>query len=94
MNSLSKLKFDRLVQALAELVTPADLNEGRVYPPLKDIRKVSTHLATKLVEYAYREKFAFAYPEPSDKRAFVESHQYSPDYDNFMPEVYDWPEEK
>lgn len=79
---------------MAELVTQADLDEGRVYPPLSKIRETSTHLSTRLIEYAYKEKLAFAYPEPADKRAFIKQHQYSPEYDDFLPEVYEWPEEQ
>lgn len=31
-------------EALAEYVPDADLQQGKLYPPLKDIRKVSKHL--------------------------------------------------
>lgn len=86
--------FLKAAQAVAELVTQADLDEGRVYPPLSKIRETSTHLSTRLIEFAYKEKLAFAYPEPADKGAFIKQHQYSPEYDDFMPEVYEWPEEQ
>jgi hypothetical protein len=74
-------------------VTQADMDEGRVYPPLSKIQDASTHIASRLVEYAYKEKLAFTYPEPEDKLAFVKQHQYRPEYDDFLPEVYDWPPE-
>ena len=33
------------------MVTPKDLEQGRVYPPLSDIRKVSTAIAVKVSAY-------------------------------------------
>ena len=78
-------------QTLAGLVTDADLDEGRIYPPLSGIRGVSTKLATKIVEYAYDNDMAATYPEPEDKEAFVIQHQYSTDYESFVPEIYSWP---
>ena len=78
-------------QVLAGIVTDGDLAEGRVYPPLSDIREVSTQLATKIVEYAYDNDMAATYPEPEDKEAFVRQHQYSTEYESFVPEIYSWP---
>lgn len=40
------------------MVTEEDLEVGRVYPPLSNIREVSTRIATNLVEYAYRKDIA------------------------------------
>ena len=79
------------MQALANLVTKENLAEGRVYPPLADIRKVSTDIAVFLSEYAYRENLAYHFPEPTDKRQFIESHQYNIEYEEYVPPLYDWP---
>ena len=73
-------------------MTKEHLAEGRVYPPLSQIREVSTRIAVKVVEYAYANKMAAHYPEPADKDAFIRSQLYSTDYESFMPELYDWPE--
>ncbi len=73
------------------MVTPQHLAEGRVYPPLKDIREVSTKLATHIVTYAYKQGMAAHYPEPSDHEAFVRSHQYDHTYGSFVPHTYAWP---
>ena len=40
------------------MVTQEDLDVGRVYPPLSNIRDVSTQIATNLVSYAYRKGIA------------------------------------
>jgi len=79
------------VQALAGMVSDADLAEGRIYPPLRLVREVSTGLAASLVEYAYEHGIASAYPEPHDKLEYVRQHQYDPDYDDFVPNTYAWP---
>lgn len=73
------------------MVTKEHLAEGRVYPPLADIRQVSTDIAVHLSEYAYKQSLAFHYPEPHDKRKFIESHQYQIDYEEYVPPLYDWP---
>ena len=78
-------------QRLAELVTQEDLNCGRVYPPLSDIRSVSLEIAVHVVEDAYRTGTATYFPEPEDKRAFVKEHVYEVDYDEVVPEPYSFP---
>ena len=79
------------MQALAEMVTEEHLKEGRVYPPLSNIVEVSTRLATRIVEYAYKTGTAGRYPEPKDKEAFVRANQYHHDYDSYLPKTYTWP---
>ena len=73
------------------MVSDDDLALGRVYPPLSDIRKVSTKIATRILQYAYTHGMAATYPEPVDKEEFVRRHQYSTDYDSFVPHTYSWP---
>lgn len=78
-------------QALADMVTDEHLAEGRVYPPLNEVREVSTKLATRIVSYAYKNNMAATYPEPKDKEAFVRAHQYNYEYESFVPSTYPWP---
>lgn len=73
------------------MVTATHLAEGRVYPPLDTINEVSVRLATKILSYAYETGLATHYPEPTDKEAFVRMHQYSPEYESFIPITYSWP---
>ena len=72
-------------------MTDEHLAQGRVYPPLSNIREVSTHLATRVVEYCYKEDIAGTYPEPADKEEFVRKHQYNDEYETFVPNTYAWP---
>ncbi|XP_071956093.1 NADP-dependent malic enzyme-like isoform X2 [Antedon mediterranea] len=78
-------------KALADLVTKDNLKEGRVYPPLKDVREVSVKIAVRVAEHAYATKAASLYPEPEDKETFVRSNMYSYEYESFEPQFYDWP---
>lgn len=78
-------------KTLASLVEEHDLSEGRVYPPLREVRDVSTQIATRILEYAYKENLAETYPEPVDKGQYVRDYQYSSDYESFLPTMYSWP---
>ena len=73
------------------MVTDTHLAEGRVYPPLNTIREVSMNIATKIITYTYEKGLAARYPEPQDKEEFVRMHQYSPEYESFIPITYPWP---
>ncbi|XP_033118544.1 NADP-dependent malic enzyme-like isoform X2 [Anneissia japonica] len=83
--------FLEAAKALADLVTQDNLKEGRVYPPLKDVREVSVKIAVHVAEHAYATKAASLYPEPEDKYKFVRNHMYSYEYESFEPQFYDWP---
>jgi len=65
---------------LSKQVTAADLQLGRVYPPVKDIREVSIRIAVDLVKYLYEAKLAMHQPRPEDIDAYVRSQLYSPYY--------------
>lgn len=83
--------FLQAAQTLANLVTDAHLEEGRVYPPLDQIQNVSVKIATELGKYVYEHDLASQYPEPDDKEAFIRSGMYSTDYERFEPKTWDWP---
>ncbi|XP_059820567.1 NADP-dependent malic enzyme-like [Hypanus sabinus] len=80
-------------EIIAEIVTEKHLAEGRMYPPLSTIRDVSFKIATKIVDYAYKNNLAAWYPEPEDKEAFVRAHMYNPNYDSFVFDKYEWPKD-
>jgi malic enzyme len=79
------------VQSLAGLVTKADLEVGRVYPPLTEIRPTSLKIAAHVAQFAYETGLAYRQPEPLDKSAYIQSLLYSTDYASYVPDVYDWP---
>jgi malate dehydrogenase (oxaloacetate-decarboxylating)(NADP+) len=80
-------------QELANFVTEEDLERGSIYPPLNLIKDCSLQIAIKIAEYAYEKGIASHYPEPKDKKQFIESQMYDFNYDNPLPPKYSWPEE-
>ncbi|XP_063243660.1 NADP-dependent malic enzyme-like isoform X2 [Bacillus rossius redtenbacheri] len=78
-------------QALANLVTPADLDLGGLYPPLSKIKECSIEIATKIAEYAYDQGEASVYPRPGDVAGFICAQQYDYHYSSALPATYPWP---
>ncbi|KAM5194167.1 NAD-dependent malic enzyme, mitochondrial [Mantella aurantiaca] len=89
---ISDRVFLEAAKALAEQLTPEELNQGRLYPPLSNIREVSICIAVKVMDFVYRNGMAFQYPEPLDKNAYVRSKVWTTNYESFLPDVYDWPD--
>ncbi|KAF5919089.1 hypothetical protein HPG69_003727, partial [Diceros bicornis minor] len=78
--------------ALTSQLTDKELAQGRLYPPLADIREVSINIAIKVTEYLYANKMAFQYPEPEDKAKYIRERIWRSEYDSLLPDVYEWPE--
>jgi malate dehydrogenase (oxaloacetate-decarboxylating)(NADP+) len=70
-------------RVVAGEVSEADLNEGRLYPPLPRIREVSLAVAEAVAEVAYRRGLA-GMPRPDDLRAHIISLMYEPMYPNYV----------
>ncbi|XP_022903771.1 NADP-dependent malic enzyme isoform X2 [Onthophagus taurus] len=79
-------------ESVADCVTDESLELGSLYPPLKSVKDVSIDIAAKLIQYAYDKGIASVYPEPVDKRAFIESKMYNFNYKNALPNQWCWPE--
>ncbi|XP_050392097.1 NADP-dependent malic enzyme [Patella vulgata] len=94
VRTISEEIFLESAEVLSKLVEKSDLEEGRVYPPLSKILEVSTTIAVKVAEYAYKHNLAYRYPKPDNLDTFIRSHQYSVDYQTFEPELYEWPGHK
>ncbi|XP_022520550.1 NAD-dependent malic enzyme, mitochondrial [Astyanax mexicanus] len=88
---ISDTVFLEAAKTLAGQLTDEELSQGRLYPPLSNIREVSVQMAIKVMEYLYMKGMAFQYPEPVDKEAYVRSTVWNTNYDSFLPDVYDWP---
>lgn len=87
---ISDTVFLEAAKTLAEQVSDKELQEGRLYPPLSNIREVSLQMAVKVVEFVYANGMAFRYPEPVDKDAFVRATVWNTNYDSFLPDIYEW----
>ncbi|XP_062871747.1 NAD-dependent malic enzyme, mitochondrial-like [Trichomycterus rosablanca] len=88
---ISDTVFLEAAKILAEQLTDEELNQnqGRLYPPLSNIREVSLQMAVKVVEFLYSKGMAFWYPEPLDKEAYVRSIVWNTEYDSFLPDIYE-----
>jgi malate dehydrogenase (oxaloacetate-decarboxylating)(NADP+) len=75
--------FFKAARVLADQVTEADLEQGRVYPSLKRIREVSAAIALAVAEEAYTLKLARK-RRPKDLRAFIEAQMYQPRYEDYV----------
>ncbi|XP_064409821.1 NAD-dependent malic enzyme, mitochondrial isoform X2 [Latimeria chalumnae] len=89
---ISDQVFLEAAKALADQLNDKDLSQGRLYPPLSNIREVSIQIAVKVMEFLYSNNMAFHYPEPADKDAYIRLKVWCTNYDSFLPDVYDWPE--
>uniref|UniRef100_A0A7S3P451 Malic enzyme n=2 Tax=Amphora coffeiformis TaxID=265554 RepID=A0A7S3P451_9STRA len=67
-------------KTLAGTVAQAEMDQGRVYPPLESIRKVSALIAAAVGEDVYRNNNATVFPEPSDMLKFMTDKQYDCKY--------------
>jgi malate dehydrogenase (oxaloacetate-decarboxylating)(NADP+) len=76
--------FMAAANALAAGVGEDDLRQGSLYPPLKNIRDVSAHIAAAVATVAYRRGLSRR-PEPADVLGFVKSQMYEPKYRAYVP---------
>ncbi|PSS07399.1 NADP-dependent malic enzyme like [Actinidia chinensis var. chinensis] len=70
-------------EALAAQVTPENFDEGLIYPPFTNIRKISAHIAASVAAKAYELGLATHLPRPQNLVAYAESCMYSPNYQNY-----------
>ena len=69
--------FLEAARTLAKLVRPKDLEEGALYPSLKEIRKISLAIAVSVATKAYAMKVT-RQPPPRNIRGSVEALMYRP----------------
>jgi len=69
--------FLTAARTLAGLVTEKDLERGTLYPPLRDIRRISHAIATSVAERAYEMKLARA-KRPGNLKDAIARLMYEP----------------
>jgi malate dehydrogenase (oxaloacetate-decarboxylating)(NADP+) len=72
--------FMGAAHALAESMSEADLAQGSLYPPLRNIREVSARIAARVARIAYASALT-SEAAPNDFLTHVKSHMYEPRYD-------------
>ena len=76
---ISDEMFLAAARALADQVTPQDLAQGSLYPPLHSVREVSAHIALAVAEVAFRQGVA-GIARPADVLAHIREQMYEPRY--------------
>ena len=71
--------FLAAAKTLAGMVTEDDLKSGTLYPPLKDIRRVSAKIAQSVVATAAAQGLSGIRP-PADLESFIAKRMYDPSY--------------
>ena len=79
----SDAMFLAAARTLADLVTPQDLEQGSLYPPLARVREVSARIAAAVAEVAFSSGLAAA-ARPPDLPAFIRSRMYQPTYRSYV----------
>jgi malate dehydrogenase (oxaloacetate-decarboxylating)(NADP+) len=69
--------FLAAARTLADMVTSDDLGSGSLYPPLRNIRRISLAVAVSVAEAAYDLKLARA-PRPRDLTKAISRFMYEP----------------
>jgi malate dehydrogenase (oxaloacetate-decarboxylating)(NADP+) len=69
--------FLSAARTLAKLVSRSDLDRGAIYPPLRDIRKISLAIAMAVADSAYELKLARG-RRPKNLRRHIERMMYRP----------------
>ncbi|KAG8137030.1 putative Malic enzyme protein [Naja naja] len=80
--------FPKVTLSNGQTFFPGQGNNAYVFPGV-----ALGVIACGVVDYAYKHNLASWYPEPEDKEAFVKNLIYSPDYDSFIIDSYQWPQE-
>ncbi|XP_021848597.1 NADP-dependent malic enzyme isoform X2 [Spinacia oleracea] len=70
-------------EALAGQVTQENYENGMIYPPFSNIRKISAHIAANVAAKAYDLGLASRLPRPENLVKYAESCMYSPAYRSY-----------
>lgn len=76
--------FLTAAQTLAQLVDEDDLAQGRIFPPLTDIREISAHIATAVCQKAQEQGFARANLPKTNLVDYIRKQMWQPEYKNYF----------
>ena len=75
--------FIESAQALADQVTPKQLDQGLLYPPQSNILEIEIKMAARVAKVVFDSDLARV-PRPDDYEAFIRDHVYMPEYRSFV----------
>ncbi|XP_043642537.1 NADP-dependent malic enzyme isoform X1 [Drosophila teissieri] len=74
--------------------TPQELlDEGTLFPPIKDANSVAFNVGVAMSQYLFDNGLSAIYPQPDDVCEFVKSRLYKFEYRNSLPTTWKYPEE-
>merc|ERR1712217_223281 len=76
--------FIEAAKELASYVSDADLESGKIYPAIADLRHISINVATRTAECAYKINLASHAPRPANLRDYIMSLMYEPSYEDIV----------
>src|SRR5262249_26333929 len=71
--------FIEAAHALADQVTPAELEQGLLFPPQSNILETEIKVAARVAKVVFDNNLACV-AQPDDYEAFIRSHLYKPEY--------------
>lgn len=75
--------FLAAAETLGRAASQADFNLGRLFPPVRDIRRVSLEIAVAMAQVAYESELA-RQKRPNDLEAFIRPQMYAPYYTSYI----------
>ena len=75
--------FAAAAKAVAERVTPANLDIGLIYPPQSEIYETELHAAVRIAEVVF-DRGLSAVPRPENLETFIRSQVYEPEYKSLL----------
>ena len=75
--------FIEAAHALADLVTPGELEQGLLFPPQSGILETEIKVAARVARVVFDSNLA-GVARPADCEAFIRSHVYRPQYRNLV----------
>jgi malate dehydrogenase (oxaloacetate-decarboxylating)(NADP+) len=75
--------FIEAAHALADQITPAELQQGLLFPPQSNILEIEIKIAARVAKVVFDNNLACAL-QPDDCEAFIRSHVYQPRYRNYQ----------
>ncbi|KAJ4873260.1 hypothetical protein Rs2_45068 [Raphanus sativus] len=70
-------------EALAEQLMEEHYEKGMIFPPFRNIRKISARIAARVAAKAYELGLATRLPQPKELEKCAESSMYSPSYHSY-----------
>lgn len=75
--------FLAAAKTLSQEVTSKDLEQGRIFPPLKKIRMISAKIAKEVVEISHGKHIATR-PKPRNLLQYLKDNMYEPNYHSYV----------